>query len=74
MDQGAEFPITVTYHRDGNAWTFETPVPFENATRFRITQLSCRRDGETSSRPCSSADTVEVRPAAPETSGPGARR
>lgn len=57
----------------GTTWTFETPIPFETATRFRITRLSCRRDGETSSRPCSTRDTVEVRGAAPETSGGGAR-
>lgn len=23
MDQGPEFPLTISYHRDGNAWTFE---------------------------------------------------
>jgi hypothetical protein len=41
-------------------WTFTTPIPFENATRFRITKLSCRRDGETGPRLCSLGDTVEV--------------
>ncbi len=49
----------------GTTWTFESPIPFENATRFRITKLSCRRDGETSARPCSTGDTVEVRGAGP---------
>jgi hypothetical protein len=44
----------------GATWTFETPVPFGAAARFRITRLACRRDGETSSLPCSPADTVEV--------------
>lgn len=23
-DHGPEFPLTITYHSDGNAWTFET--------------------------------------------------
>ena len=58
----------------GTTWTFETPIPFEDATRFRITQLSCRRVGETSARPCAPGDTVEVRAAGPETSAAGARR
>jgi hypothetical protein len=24
MDHGPEFPLTITYHSDGNAWTFES--------------------------------------------------
>lgn len=24
MDHGPEFPLTISYHSDGNAWTFET--------------------------------------------------
>lgn len=24
LDQGPEFPLTISYHRDANAWTFET--------------------------------------------------
>lgn len=44
----------------GTTWTFETPIPFENARRFRITKLSCRRDGETIVRLCAPNDTIEV--------------
>lgn len=58
----------------GTTWTFETPVPFETATRFRITQLSCRKTGETASRPCSTADTIEVAERPAETSAAGSRR
>lgn len=43
-----------------STWKFEVAVPFDNATRFRITRLTCRRNGEPDSRRCALSEPVEL--------------
>lgn len=62
---------TATEFSARSSWTFEAPVPIESAARFRITGLSCLRNGEAAPRLCALGDTVEVPGPPVETSADG---